>query len=202
MAYNPTVDFLALIRTAGGAASIEKMPGLDYVMAAMARAGLFQLYVGQVAPMANQATTAWLKPSVPSWTAEGTVFLWNANTAQYELATPSLWAALLNPVGGSVFQSLAVAAGVVANATTLYAIRRAGPVATVLTLPAVASRAGKALRLVDWSTGVVNHTITLTPAGGQTIMQQALWGLLSTPDQLAGINLYPSIDLNGWAIAP
>ncbi len=201
MSYNPLTDFLALIRNGSGA-SVAEIPGLDYVVASLARAELFKLSAGQTAPTVNQANTAWLKTSSPSWVAEGVVFLWNANTAQYETATPALWAALLNPAGGVAFQSIATSAGIIANGTTLFAIQRAGPAATVLTLPSVFNRGGKALQLVDWSIDVVNHTITVNAAAGQTLMQRASFQFLSTADQFAGVTLYPSIDLNGWVIAP
>lgn len=201
MSYNPLTDFLGLLRQASGAATLERMPGMDYVLAAMARAGMITLSVGQTAPTANQATTVWLQPALPSWTAEGIVFLWNPATAAYELATPALWDIILT---GSpyVFQSAAVASNVVNNTTSLLAIQRAAPVATALILPTIASRLGKALQIVDWSSAVAGHAVTLTPSGGATIMRLTSWNLFSTADQLAGITLYPSADLNGWVIAP
>lgn len=201
MTYNPLTDFIGLIRNIGGSASVARMPGLDYVVAAMARAGVFRLWTGQSPPTMNQSTTVWLVPSSPSWVAEGVVFLWNSLTGAYEPATPALWDVLLagNP---NVFQSAAVAAARVDDATSLLAVQRVAPVATSLTLPNIAARGGRALRIADWSAGVTNHAITLSPSAGATIMRQASWGLFSTPDQLAGITLHPSIDLNGWVIAP
>lgn len=202
MSYTPTTDFLALLRQTSGGVRTARMPGLDYVVAALARAGLFQLSVGQTAPTTNQQSTAWLQPSVPSWVAEGTVWLWNAVTSAYAPATPALWNALL--AGGSVgsFQTVAGASAAVNSGASILAIQRASPAGTLLTLPSVVSRAGRSLQVVDWSTAVVNHQVTLTPAGGETIMQQASWQLLSTAAQLGGITLYPSPDLNGWVIAP
>lgn len=200
MAYSPTTDFLALLRLTSGGVRTERMPGLDYVVAALARAGLFTLFVGQTAPTTNQAGTVWLLPASPSWTAEGLVFLWNPGTLEYEVATPALWATLLST--GGVFQSVAGAAGVVGANTSLLAIQRANPAATALTLPSVTTRFGKALQLVDWSTAVANHTVTITPAGAETIMLQPSWQILSTAVQLAGVTLRPSTDLNGWVIAP
>lgn len=204
MAYNPLTDFLALIRNGSGGAAVCEIPGLDYIVSAMARAGMFRLSVSQTAPIVNQADTVWLKPSLPSWVAEGNVFLWNASTAAYEPATPALWEALFvaSAAGVSAFQSTAVAVGVVAVATTLFAIQRANPAATAIALPPVADFAARSLQVVDWSIGVVNHAITLTPDGTETIMQLPSWGLFSSAVQLAGITLYPSIDLNGWVIAP
>lgn len=95
MSYNPTTDFLALLRQSAGEAELARAPLLDIVVDALARAGLFKLSVGQTAPNVNQATTAWLQPAQPSWTAEGTLWLWNASTSQYALATPALFFQLL-----------------------------------------------------------------------------------------------------------
>ena len=62
MSYNPATDFIALLRLTAGGVRSEQMPGLDYVVAALARIGLFSLSVGQTAPTVNQATTVWLQP--------------------------------------------------------------------------------------------------------------------------------------------
>lgn len=202
MSYNPVTDFLGMLRqTALGPVELARMPGMDCVLSAMARAGIITLSVGQTAPTVNQATTVWLQPALPSWTAEGKVFIWNPTTAAYELATPALWDLLLT---GSpyVFQSAPVASNVIGDTTSLLAIQRAAPAATTLILPTIASRLGKALQIVDWSSAVADHLVTLTPAGGASIMRLTSWQLLSTADQLTGITLYPSADLNGWVIAP
>lgn len=203
MSYNPLTDFQALLRQAGGSVSLERMPGLDYVVAALARAGLFTLSVGQTAPTVNQATTAWFRPSVPSWVAEGTMFLWNATAVAYQPATPALWNALLTP-GGYALQSVTTASGVVLTGTTILAIQRTAPTATALILPKLSEQwlTGRPLKIVDWSTAIVNHAITLSTPDGSTIMQQASWQLLSSAVQLAGIALYPAPELNGWVIAP
>lgn len=201
MAYSSTTDFLALLRQTSGGVRTERMPGLDYVVAAMARAGLFSLSVGQTPPTTNQTTTVWLLPSVPSWVAEGTVFLWNAALGQYQPATLALWTAFLAGPSAYSFQSAAAAANTIAPGVSLLAIQRVAPAATTITLPLIAAQGGKPIQIVDWSSAVVAHAITITPAAG-TIMRQSSWGLLSTADQLSGITLYPSPDLNGWAIAP
>lgn len=205
MSYDATTDFLGLLRLTGGGVRSERMPGLDYIVSALNRIGLFSLSVGQVAPTANQATTAWLKPALPSWSAEGTFYLWNASAAAYQVATLSLWQAFLYPTS-PVFQSLIAANNVVNSGTSLAAVQRVAPAATAVALPTVADQAAtlKDLSIVDYSTGLVGvHTITLTPSGvGATIMQQATWKLLSTPDSLAGVRLRPSTDLNAWIIAP
>lgn len=95
MSYNPVTDFIALLRSTGGGVRTERMPGLDYVVSALARAGLITVSVGQTAPIANQATTVWFQPAVPSWNAEGVVWLWNATAAAYQVATPALWSLFL-----------------------------------------------------------------------------------------------------------
>lgn len=95
MSYTPSTDFLALLRqTPGGVRSVS-IPGVDYIVAALARTGLFVLYVGSTAPTTNQANTVWIQPALYPWASEGTVFLWNSATTEYELATPALWKVLL-----------------------------------------------------------------------------------------------------------
>lgn len=204
MSYNPVTDFLGLLRQTSGGVRTERMPGLDYIVAAMARAGMFALSVGQTAPTTNQAATAWLRPSVPSWVAEGVIFLWNSNTAEYEPATPILWSNLLSAQNASTFQSVTAVAGRVATGTSILAIQRDAPAATALTLPNLAAQfvTRRPLKIVDFSTNVVNHAISLATPDGATIMRSAGWEIISTPDQLAGVMLQPSPDLNAWIIAP
>jgi hypothetical protein len=209
MSYDPTKDFLALLRLAAGVVSVERMPGLDYVVAALARAGLFRVYVGQTAPIVNQAATVWLQPSLPSWVAEGDVFLWNATTSAYELATPALWAALLafgNGSSGSgyTFQRVTTAADTVNVGTTILAVDRVAPAATALLLPSLTAQflTGRELKIADWSSGITNHLITLTTPDGSLIMRQPSWGLASSAVQLSSVTLHACPDLNGWIIAP
>lgn len=203
MSYSPTIDFISLLRQTPNGVRTERMPGLDYIVAAMARMGLFTLFVGQTPPIVNQATTVWLKPSLPSWVAEGSLFLWNPITSEYELATPALWNAVLAP-SGYLFQAATDPTNVINAGVSLLAVERVAPVGTALVLPSLTAQwlTGRPLRVVDWSTTVTAHTITLTPPDGATIMRQASWELLSTAVQLAGITLYASPELNGWVIAP
>ncbi len=204
MSYVPATDFLALTRQTKGGVRVLRMPGLDYVMEALARIGLFQVWVAQTAPPTALNTTVWLKPAFPnSWAAEGVIYLYDAASASFLPATPALWSAFLSATTQSgVFQSVTGAAANLGISTTLLAIQRAAPVTTVITLPLVSVRIDRPVQIVDWSTGIVNHEITLNAAGGNTIMQRASFNLFSTADQLAGITLYPSMDLNGWVIAP
>lgn len=206
MSYAPSTDFLALFRrTSGGIRSI-RMPGLDYIVAGLARANMFKLWTGQTAPTSEQPITAWLRPASPSWASEGVVFLYDSATGQYELATPELWAALfLSSTSASVFQSVTGPTAEIASTTTLLAIQRNAPVTTELLLPSVSVRVSRAIQIVDWSSNIVAHEITLTPGGtpgDEFIMRRASFALLSSPDQLAGISLYPSPNLSGWVIAP
>jgi hypothetical protein len=206
MAYSPITDFLALLRNTGNGVRTERTPGLDFVVAALARAGIITLVSSATAPTTNQSSTVWFLPSSPSWVAEGTVLIFNTVTAEYEPATPALWSALLGASGGGGsgynFQSAPNASNTVAPLRSLVAIQRIAPGATTLLLPSVTAQAGKPLSIADYSTGVTNHAITLTPQGTSLIMQSASWELLSTAAQLAGVTLYPSIDLNAWVIAP
>lgn len=95
MSYDPTKDFFGLSRQLSGEVELARAPGLDIVLSALARAGLFKLSVGQTAPTVNQGRTAWLQPAQPSWTAEGTLRLWDTSTSTYVLATPALFFQLL-----------------------------------------------------------------------------------------------------------
>jgi hypothetical protein len=206
MSYNPTTDFLALLRSTTGGVRTEQMPGLDFVVAALQRVGfLNNLVIGQTAPVVNQAATPWFQPAVPSWTGEGVLFLWNVATATYQPATSALWAQFLFPaVSGYAFQETNLGAATIAPGTSLFAIARAAPAATAIQLPVLAAQfaTGKKLQIVDFSTAIVNHDITLSVPDTATIMQQATWQLLSTADQLAGVMLTPSPDLNSWVITP
>lgn len=75
---------------------------------------------------------------------------------------------------------------------------------TAITLPAVATRSGRPLRITDWSTGIgaSGHSIVITPNGTETIMRRSTWTLLSSADDyLAHVTLWPSTSLGGWYIA-
>lgn len=100
MVFNPATDFLGLWRNTAGQLSKLEMPGLDYMVAALARAGLISLSVSATPPVANQSTTAWLQAAVPSYSAEGVLRLWNPVTSAYAAATPGLFLALLEASAG------------------------------------------------------------------------------------------------------
>jgi hypothetical protein len=100
MVYNPATDFLALWRNIAGTVSKTEMPGLDYVVAALARAGFINLSVSATAPVVSQATTAWLQAAVPSYSAEGIMHLWDPVAASYAPATPALFFKMLETSSG------------------------------------------------------------------------------------------------------
>lgn len=168
MSYTPAIDFLALLRSTGGGVRTERMPGLDYVVAALARAGLLQLVVGQVAPTADQANTAWFKPGVPSWAGEGTLFLWNAATAEYEVATIALWRALLGggSAGPTVVQNITVAGPTAVQVNAGIVLVQNVGVAVALTMPPAATMDGPVL-ISDWANGATANNITITTTGGE-----------------------------------
>lgn len=107
-----------------------------------------------------------------------------------------------NVISGGSFSSTTLATATIPDRTALFAIQRSAPTATTLTLPTLANQVGKLLALADFSTGVTNHTITITPSGGATIMQQASWTITSSSNRLASITLRPSTDLNNWVVEP
>lgn len=168
MSYTPATDLLALLRQTAGGMRAVRTPGLDYVVAALARAGLFTLYVGQTAPIANQATTVWFLPAPQSWASEGTVFLWNPTAGQYQVATPVLWSTLLAPANSGatpIVQDVTTAGPVlIATSTTIVRVQNVGaPVS--LTLPAAVTKIGAVL-ISDWANLAGTNNITVTRSGG------------------------------------
>lgn len=91
MPYNPSSDFVGLWRAISGGVEKAEMPGLDFVVAAMSRAGLMRTVTSQTAPTVNQSTTAWFKPAAQSFASEGTLFLWDPSLNMYVPATPELF---------------------------------------------------------------------------------------------------------------
>jgi hypothetical protein len=100
MVYNPATDFLGLWRNIAGQVSKVEMPGLDYVVAALARAGLITLSVSATAPVVSQSVTAWLNTAVPSYSGEGVLYLWNTALDEYVAATPALFFDMLQTATG------------------------------------------------------------------------------------------------------
>lgn len=89
MPYNPSTDFVGLWRAISGGVEKNEMPGLDFVVAALGRAGILRVVFSATAPTTNQSTTAWFQPANPSYAAEGALFLWNGTA--YVPATPELF---------------------------------------------------------------------------------------------------------------
>jgi hypothetical protein len=167
VAYTPTTDFLALLRNTGGGERVASVPGLDWVVVALARAGLINLVVSQVAPIANQVTTAWFKPAVPSWVVEGTLFLWNATVGQYQPATPALWSTFLAPATSGatpVVQDVTTAGPVNVNLnTTILRVQNVGaPVSLVM--PPSATKIGAVL-ISDWANHAGANNIQIGLSG-------------------------------------
>lgn len=164
MSYNPVIDFLALIRRTSNGARVAEIPGLDFTLAALARAGMFSLSVGQTEPASNQATTLWLRPASQSWTAEGTVFLWNPATLEYEVATPALWAVLFTTSLPNNLQDVNVAGPVaVLPHTDIVRVLNVGAPVT-LVMPLSADKVGGVL-ISNWANGA--NSITIQTQGGE-----------------------------------
>lgn len=99
MSYSPSTDLIALWRNQSGGAVKAEMPGLDFMITALARAGLVNVIFSDTQPIANQATTMWFRPANPTYIGEGVLYLWNAPTSAYVTATPTLFAAYLLALG-------------------------------------------------------------------------------------------------------
>jgi hypothetical protein len=97
MSYAPTTDFIALARAVTGGVQKAEIPGLDVIVDILRRSGLINVSVSATQPVANQATTMWFQPATPSYSAEGTLRLWNG--AAYVAATPALFNDYLAAVG-------------------------------------------------------------------------------------------------------
>lgn len=172
MAYNSVTDFLALLRTTSGGQRMARVPGLDYIIAAMARAGMFVLSTAATAPTTNQAGTVWLQPFPQgSYLAESSVFLWNAIESAFEPATPQLWAALFSQqvvqtvIAGSPVAVLENAGIVKVNQTVSGAI--------TLVLPDSGVKVGGVL-ISDYKGVSGANPITVTMASGTDRMPGGL----------------------------
>lgn len=115
MSFNPVTDFLGIWRATGGNVVKGEMPALDCIIAALARAGVITLSVSATAPVANQSITAWLRAAVPSYSAEGALFLWDKVTTAYLAATPKLFAQFLEATAGESGASWWTSVGVPIN---------------------------------------------------------------------------------------
>lgn len=78
-------------------------------------------------------------------------------------------------------------------------INKAVASATAVALPAVATRAGKPVRFVDWRQNVdAANPVVVTPNGVEKIMNQANWSFEAIG--YGGVILFPHTGLGGWTI--
>lgn len=187
MTYTPSTDLLALLRNTANGERVTSVPGLDWVVAALARAGLITLVVSQTAPTVNQAITAWFKPNIPSWTAEGVLFLWNGTA--YAPATPALWNQVISSSGSATLNYVTINA----LGTGAYAAQPADDVILIksgvgapFTVNVDWSARTKKLTVVDSGLGALANNITIVPKAGQT--------------QMGTLNYQYPIDSNGGSI--
>jgi len=162
MAYNAVTDFLALLRQTSGGPRMARVPGLDYVLAALARAGMFLLSVSATEPVTNQATTVWLKPFPQgSELGEGSVFLWNPDTLEFEGATPALWSAIFSAAAEVHLQDVAVVGPVdIEVHSDIVRVMNVGAPVT-LRMPPWAEKVGNVL-ITDWANLAGTNPITIT----------------------------------------
>jgi hypothetical protein len=106
MPYNPSSDFVGLWHTVTGGVEKAQMPGLDFVIQALGRAGIMRVVTSATAPIVNQSTTAWFRPNSPSFAGEGLLFLWDTALDMYVPATPELFHKMVSggdtPLGDTV----------------------------------------------------------------------------------------------------
>lgn len=168
MSYSPTIDFLALLRKTSGGVRTERMPGLDYIVSALARAGLISVWVGQSEPTSDQTTTAWFVPYAQSWAAEGELFLWNADTSEYEPASPELWAALfasVAPVASEVVQDVtAPGPAAIQTAATVVRVNQVVSAPISLVMPLSSNKKGAVL-ISDWRGDAGTNNIIVNLSG-------------------------------------
>lgn len=178
MAYSSLTDFIGLLRQTANGMRAVRMPGLDYVVEALQRAGMFQISVGQSQPVTNQSITVWFRPAVPSYVSEGVVFLWNPATVEYEVATPALWNALFLAVKQQVTQNVAVAGptNVQTNADVVLVQNVGASVALVM--PLSSTKANPVL-ISDWANHAGTNNITITLTGGDVFPNGAVTQIIA-----------------------
>lgn len=203
MSYNYTTDFIGLLRLVGSNVRSERMPGLDYVTAALSRMGFVNLFVGQAAPTVNQASTVWLQPAIPSWSAEGTIWLWSATANAYQPATPALWAALFATATSTAPSRIVTVSGAfamtVADAGGAVGLNRAGanPGVSSTTLPPAAVP-GMIFAVEDLNKNFQAGPVTVNAPAGMTIAG-APSSVLNINGQCAYWRFYGS---NLWSFKP
>lgn len=117
---------------------------------------------------------------------------WTWLTGNYLSDEPSGFLEELRQVTAAGAQTISASeAGIVIN--------KAVASATPIALPAVASRIGKPVRIVDWKqTTSAANPATVTPNGVEKIMNQASWIFEGLGYE--GVLLFPHTGLSGWTI--
>lgn len=96
-------------------------------------------------------------------------------------------------------QSVTSASATILPTTTLLVVQRIAPTLTELAMPPLDG--GLRVRILDWSTSVIEHEIRLTPQAGVSIMRAATWSAFSNSAQLTSLALSPSLPLNAWYLS-
>jgi hypothetical protein len=170
MAYTPSTDFLALLRRTSGGVRSALVPGMDYVVAALARASMFAVSVSQTEPTTDQATTIWVRPALPnSWAAEAAIFIYNTVTSEYEPATPALWASVLSGSGSQIVQEITVAGPVnIAFNASVVKVNQAVSAPITLVMPLALVKSGGVL-VSDWKGDSGANPITVQMSGADKL---------------------------------
>jgi len=86
-------DFILTIRRSLTNPTLGSAPFVDSILDTLLTAGILNVSISETAPTSNQANTIWLQPLASSWTGNGMVYMWNAASSAYVVATPALFAA-------------------------------------------------------------------------------------------------------------
>jgi hypothetical protein len=179
VAYAPTTDFLALLRTLpDGTARLASIPGLDWAVAVLARAGAISVWVHpDSGPTKNASKTVWLKASSTSWATEGTVYLWDFVSQSYQPATPALWSALFVAVASTVKQTDPVTSQVLTTDQAGGLFTNAGSVTIQYTLPVASDCPGATFEFAVTQSGALNIAVA---NNGQSNADTVRFGLTTT----------------------
>lgn len=166
MSYNPATDFVAIIRNPGTSPQAGSLPGLDFAIDALARAGAINVQIGGPAPTSNQLTTAWFVLQANSYGGEGTFMLWNAASQTYVGATPGLFALLVEATGKTAGLAAVSDTNYAAKATDRFITFKTLTAPRVVTMPALAQfPVGTEVSIADESSNASIAT-PITVTGG------------------------------------
>lgn len=127
------------------------------------------------------------------------------NVAGNRVFVPSLNKMPFGEQGLGIIQTVTGASATIDKDTELVVIDRNAPVATTLNIFDL-MLADSLLGILDWSSNITEHTITLVPAGGQTIMKFATFPIVSTGNggattfSRASVILTPIKSLLTWMV--